>query len=135
MQPSAGAIVIGRMVEQPSDPAERLLRHRQDAAAAGHVIHPAQLRDHGAEPANQLARHPAPNQPGHQRLRLVHQPLVRRSGQRRTSQSQEHSTFHPTITTAQQNCRIDGTPVVPRSDKHELALGILGGLVTGVCVG
>ncbi len=47
-----------------------------NAAAPGQVVHLAQLGEHGAEPADERTRHAASCQPGHQRLRLVHQPLA-----------------------------------------------------------
>jgi hypothetical protein len=53
----------------------------------------------------------------------MHEPVVRRSRQGRTGQDQEHSALHR-VTTAQHDNRIDGTPVVPRSDEYQLVFGI-----------
>jgi hypothetical protein len=111
-----------------------LLSHRKHAAASGHVIHPAQLSDYGAEPTGQLARHPAAGQPGHQWPVHVHQPLVCRSGQGRAGQGQEHSPLHPAITTAQNDRHVDGTPVGPRRDEHWVVLRIVGVPVAGAWV-
>ncbi len=53
VQPAAGGLVVGRLVEQVGDRPELLLGQREHRAATGHVVHRAQLGDHGGEPVNQ----------------------------------------------------------------------------------
>jgi hypothetical protein len=47
VQSSAGVIVVGRLVEQPRNPPEGLLRQREHRAATRRIIHRPQRGDHG----------------------------------------------------------------------------------------
>ncbi|MGB6165325.1 MAG: hypothetical protein WCF33_21985 [Pseudonocardiaceae bacterium] len=102
-QRAAGLLVVQGSVEQPGDPLELLLSQGEHAAATSDVVHLSQFGDHGREPVDQPGRDAAPGQAGHQRPRLVHQPLMRRSSQRRAAEKHEASAPHWTITASQHN--------------------------------
>ena len=61
------------------------------------------------------------------------QPLVCGGGQGHAGQEQDVSTLHPG-TSAQQDCRLDGTPMVPGCNEHRVALGVVEGILRRVGV-
>jgi hypothetical protein len=74
-----------------------VLSQGQHRTAACNIVHRSQLNDHGWESISQLSRHPTPRQPGHERPRFVHEPLVRRSGQGHAGQEHEVPRKHSAL--------------------------------------